>query len=90
MERENNLIRCPKCGTPLAEVQGNNVEFLKHQGGKTVRVKVRVQHDAGGRFDIDCDNCGAGGGFSFGRAQKTLPMKYEVKPAPPSEPPVDK
>jgi hypothetical protein len=86
-EKERKLIRCVKCGNPIATVNGSEITLIKNNKGKPMRIKVAVQHDAGGRFDISCE---CGGGFSFSTVRKTLPMAYHVIPKSNDDNAVDK
>lgn len=69
-----NLFRCPKCNKPIAEIRGNAIYLIKYSKGEPMRVKVEVNHDAGGRFKVSCD-CG---GY-FATTVKTLGMTYTIK-----------
>lgn len=65
---EKRLLRCPvsKCNKPLAERKGNEIYLLKYQDGKPFKIKLEIQHYAGGHFKLSCD-CGGGHIFaSFG------------------------
>lgn len=86
MPEERKEIRCSKCDRVLAIINGNDITVLKYRDrGNPVTVKVRAQFDSGGRFEVHCDNCDAGGGFSFGRTVKTLPLEYVIAPKKPGE-----
>lgn len=69
-----NLFRCPKCNKPLAEKRGNQIYLMKYSKGKPMYVKVKVDHDAGGRLEISCD-CGG----SLVTTTKALEMTYVIK-----------
>lgn len=68
------LIRCPRCNKPLAEKRGNQIYLMKYNKGKPMYVKLEVNHDAGGRFEISCD-CG---GYLV-TTVKALEMTYAIK-----------
>lgn len=81
------LAKCPKCHRPIAEVRGNTIYFLKQNAGKQMTSSITVKHDAGGRFDLNCESCGV---FSFSTVQKTMGMSYVVDPNLKAEEPVEK
>jgi DNA-directed RNA polymerase subunit RPC12/RpoP len=68
------LIRCPKCGKPIAEVGANKISVLKYSQGKPTYITVGVKHDSGGSIDVGCERCGS----SFSTVQKTLSMTYVI------------
>ncbi|MDD2758143.1 MAG: hypothetical protein PHD72_02065 [Patescibacteria group bacterium] len=73
--QERKIVRCPKCTRPVAEVRGNKVYILRGNAGKPMTVGISIKHDAGGRFDLDCESCGA---FAFSTVQKALSMTYVI------------
>jgi len=68
------LLHCPKCNRVLAEIRGNQIYLMKYIKGEPHPVKVEVEHDAGGKFRIECE-CGG----CFERAAKALKMTYAIK-----------
>ena len=72
---KEKLIRCIACNTPLAKIEGSDIYLIKNQNGKPVSIKVSVVHDMGGSFKVACE---CGGGYSFARTEKSLPMSYVI------------
>lgn len=74
-EPKKRRIFCPKCGKPIAEVAGKSIYFLERSGGKTAKIKMTVEHKAGGKSTITCD-CGG----TFSTTILALPMTYVIAP----------
>lgn len=71
---KREIHQCPKCNRNIAERRGNQLYFLHYSDGKRDQVKVEVNHDAGGRVEVECP---CGGKLII--TQKTLSMEYAIK-----------
>lgn len=54
---KNNLQKCRRCGTPLAEIDGNTINILKYNKGKPVKVGIKINFSGNGCFTLKCGNC---------------------------------